>query len=82
MSSIRIFSPLMGEIRERVRAMPVKSIEITLKPVYLKNNYFYIPVEHTGFFPPGAPHTMKPIVIETGSVSFTAQLQYNSKAYV
>lgn len=62
--------------------MPGKSIEITVKPVYLKNSYVYIPVKHTGFFPPGEPHTVKPITVEAGTGSFPAQLQYNSKAYV
>ena len=62
--------------------MPEKSIEITVRPVYIKNYYFYIPVKHTGFFPPDQPFTMTPITIESGSTSFTAQLQYNSKAYI
>ena len=62
--------------------MPEKSIDITVKPVYLKNSYAYIPVKHTGFFPSGEPHTVKPVTIVSGKDSFAAQLQYNSKAYV
>lgn len=58
------------------------SIEITIRPVYLKNGYVYVPVRHTGFFPPGKPRTVKPIQVETDAGVFTAQPQYNSKAYV
>jgi hypothetical protein len=58
------------------------SIEIVIQPVYIKNNYIYIPVKYTGFFPPGKPHTIKPIKIETDAGIISAELQYNSKAYV
>jgi hypothetical protein len=59
--------------------MPEKSIEVTVKPVYLKNSYVYIPVKHTGFFPPGEPHTVKPITVEAGKDSFPAQPQSTAK---
>ncbi|MDD1713458.1 MAG: hypothetical protein LUQ69_09870 [Methanoregulaceae archaeon] len=62
--------------------MPEKSIAITFKPVYLKNNYLYISVKQTAFFPPGEPRTMRPVTVETGPISFASQLQYNSKAYI
>jgi len=61
--------------------MPPK-IEITLQPVYLKNDYVYIPAGLRSFFPPGKPFSVTPIAIESGSVSFTAQLQFNSKGYI
>jgi hypothetical protein len=62
--------------------MPENSIEITIQPVYLKNNYLYIPVKHAGFFPPGAPYNVQPVVIETDRGLISAELQYNSKAYI
>jgi hypothetical protein len=57
-------------------------IEIVIKPVYLKYNYFYIPVKYTKFFPPGKPYTVTPIELETDAGIFSAELQYNSKAYI
>ncbi len=62
--------------------MPERSIEIIIQPVYRKNNYLYIPVKFTGFFPFGKPSTEKPIEIETDAGSIEATLQYNSKAYI
>jgi len=41
---------LAGKGRFRMAA---KSIGIVLQPVYIKNDYFYIPARHTAFFPPG-----------------------------
>ena len=58
------------------------SIEITLRPVYLKNDYLYIPASLRSFFPPGKPLTSRPTTIETSSGSFTAELQFNSKGYI
>ena len=62
--------------------MPERSIKITVQPVYIKNNYFYIPVMHTSFFPSGKPKTVVPIDIETDTGLIKADLQYNSKAYI
>ena len=58
------------------------SIEITLQPVYLKNDYLYIPARLKSFFPPGKPLTATPITIETTAGSFTAELQFSSKGYI
>lgn len=58
-----------------------KAIEITLQPVYIKNNYLYIPARLRSFFPPGQPFTSTPIIIESAG-SFTAELQFNSKGYI
>jgi hypothetical protein len=57
-------------------------IEITLQPVYLKNDYIYIPAAVRSFFPPGKPFSVSPIIVESGGVSFTAELQFNSKGYI
>ena len=57
-------------------------IEITLQPVYLKNDYIYIPAALRSFFPPGKPYSVKPIVIESSGSSFNAELQFNSKGYI
>ena len=59
-----------------------KSIEITVQPVYIKDDYVYIPARFTSFFPPGAPKTVRPIRIETNAGVIDAQLQYNSKSYI
>ena len=61
--------------------MPPK-IEITLQPVYLKNDYIYIPASLRSFFPAGKPFSVRPIAIESSGVSFTAELQFNSKGYI
>ena len=58
------------------------SIEITLQPVYLKNDYIYIPARLRPFFPPGKPFSVTPITVESGDISFTAELQFNSKGYI
>ncbi len=58
------------------------SIEIILKPVYLKNDYIYIPAKLRPFFPAGKPFSVKPITIESGAASFTAELQFNSRGYI
>ena len=57
-------------------------IEITLQPVYLKNDYLYVPAKLRSFFPSGKPLTATPIIIETVAGSFTAELQFNSKGYI
>ena len=62
--------------------MSESSIEITIKPVYLKHDYVYIPVKHTKFFPSGKPQSIKSIQVETDADVIDAQLQYNSKAYI
>jgi len=59
-----------------------KSIEINLQPVYLKNGYIYIPASLRSFFPPGKPFSVTPITLESGGISFTAELQFNSKGYI
>jgi len=58
------------------------SIEITLQPVYLKNDYLYIPAKLRSFFPAGKPSTATPITLKTAAGSFTAELQFNSKGYI
>jgi hypothetical protein len=58
------------------------SIEITVQPVYLKNDYLYIPARLRSFFPPGKPFSVTPITIESGAGSFTAELQFNRKGYI
>jgi hypothetical protein len=58
------------------------SIQITLQPVYLKNDYVYIPASLRSFFPPGKPFSVTPITVESGNVSFKAELQFNSKGYL
>jgi hypothetical protein len=58
------------------------SISIVVQPVYLKNDYLYVPARYTGFFPPGKPRTTTPIQLETDAGVFSAQLQYNSRSYV
>ncbi len=58
------------------------TIEITLHPVYLKNDYIYIPANLRSFFPPGKPVSLTPVTVESGGVSFTAELQFNSKGYI
>jgi hypothetical protein len=65
-----------------VGEMSEKIIEITVQPVYIKDDYVYIPVRLTSFFPPGEPKTVRPIKVETGSSVIDAQLQYNSKSYI
>ena len=62
--------------------MSEKSLNITPQPVFLKNSYLYIPRQRADFFPAGDARTKKPITIESNTEPFTAQLQYNSKAYV
>ncbi|XUW99885.1 MAG: hypothetical protein TUN42_08300 [Dehalogenimonas sp.] len=59
-----------------------RSIEITLQPVYLKNDYIYIPAASRPFFPPGKPFSVQPVAIESQTGSFTAELQFNSKGYI
>jgi hypothetical protein len=59
-----------------------ESIEITLQPVYLKNDYLYVPARLNSFFPPGKPFSATSITIETAAGSFIAELQFNSKGYV
>ena len=59
-----------------------ESIEVTLQPVYLKNDYLYIPAKHRAFFPPATPFTVTSITIETAASHFTAELQFNSKGYI
>jgi hypothetical protein len=59
-----------------------KSIEITVQPAYRKFNYIYIPVQHTGYSPPGTPKTRMPVEIETDNESLHAELQYNNEARV
>lgn len=58
------------------------NIESTIQPVYLKNEYIYIPAKLKSFFPSGKPFLVTPITIETAAGSFTAELQFNSKGYV
>jgi hypothetical protein len=58
------------------------SIQITLQPVYLKNGYIYIPAALRSFFPPGKPFSVTPIDIESGGISFKAEVQFNSKGYI
>ena len=62
--------------------MPERNIEISMKPAYRKFNYFYIPVQLTGFFPPGKAKTKIPVQINTDTDLIEAELQYNSKAHV
>jgi hypothetical protein len=62
--------------------MQDKSIEISMKPAYLKFNYVYVPVAYTDFFPPGRPQTKTTVRIASDKVWTNAQLQYNSKARV
>ena len=57
-------------------------IEITLQPVYLKNDYIYIPAGSRSFFPPGKPFSVTPFTVESGDDSFIAELQFNSKGYI
>ena len=59
-----------------------ESIEITLQPVYMKNDYLYVPARLKSFFPPGKPFSATSITIETAAGSFTAELQFNSKGYI
>lgn len=58
------------------------TIDITLQPVYIKNNYIYVPARLRSFFPAGQPFTSSPIVIESAAGSFTAELQFNSRGYI
>ncbi len=60
----------------------LNNIEITLPPVYLKNDYLYVPAALKSFFPPGKPLTTHRITIETASGNFTAELQFNSRGYI
>ncbi len=62
--------------------MPKREINISIKPAYRKFSYVYIPVEHTGFFPPGVPKSKTDVTIDTDQGLLKAQLQYNSKARV
>jgi len=57
-------------------------IQITLQPVYLKNNYIYIPAVLRSFFSPGKPFSVAPIDIESDGISFKAKLQFSSKGYI
>jgi hypothetical protein len=68
--------------RNSERTMQERSLEISLKPAYRKFNYIYIPVENTGFFPPGTPKTKTTVEIDTDTGLIKADLQYNSKAHV
>jgi hypothetical protein len=57
-------------------------VEIILKPAYFKFNYLYIPAAETKYFPLGSPKTSLPIRVVTETVSYAAELQYNSVAHV
>jgi hypothetical protein len=78
----RCHSERSGRIPVRGGKVVASSIEIIVQPVYIKDDYVYIPARFTSFFPPGEPKTVKPIKIETGYGVFDAQLQYNSKSYI
>jgi hypothetical protein len=62
--------------------MPGKSIEIIVKPAYIRYTYLYVPAKHMGFFPPGAVSSVKQIVLETDTGSVEAQLQHNRRGYI